>query len=171
MALPQTPWLEHRFNFDYPIGHLPMIIERLRGTPVRLAERVRDLTREELIECPAEGWSIQEHAGHLLTVEELFIGRLDDFEAGAEVLRAADMRNAATKAAQFNRARLSDLLAEFRARRGEFVRRLGGYDAEMAARAILHPRLGVPMRLVDNAFFAAEHDDHHLAKITALLAR
>ena len=30
------------------------------------------------------------------------------------------------------------------------------------------PRLGTPMRLVDLAFFVAEHDDHHLAQITFL---
>ena len=34
--------------------------------------------------------------------------------------------------------------------------------------AHFHPRLGTPMRLIDLAFFVAEHDDHHLAQITHL---
>jgi hypothetical protein len=29
----------------------------------------------------------------------------------------------------------------------------------------------VPMRLVDHLYFAAEHDDHHLATIWALIQR
>ena len=33
-----------------------------------------------------------------------------------------------------------------------------------------HPRLDRPMRVIDLAIFAAEHDDHHLARITELLA-
>jgi uncharacterized damage-inducible protein DinB len=169
MPIAQTPWLEHRFNFDFPVGHMPMVIERLRGTPARLEERLLPLAREILTSRPPDGWSVQEHAGHLLTVEELFIGRLDDYERRVEVLRAADMRNAATRAAAFNDLPMEEILQAFRQRRGEFVRRLRGYSTGEAERAILHPRLGMPMRLIDNAFFAAEHDDHHLARMTALL--
>ena len=33
----------------------------------------------------------------------------------------------------------------------------------------LDPRLRTPMRLIDLGFFVAEHDDHHLARITELL--
>jgi hypothetical protein len=32
-----------------------------------------------------------------------------------------------------------------------------------------HPRLNVPMRLVDMIFFQAEHDDFHLARISELI--
>lgn len=39
-------------------------------------------------------------------------------------------------------------------------------DLEKSA---IHPRLGTPMKLIDLAFFVAEHDDHHLAQITALI--
>ena len=33
----------------------------------------------------------------------------------------------------------------------------------------LHPRLKQPMRLMDLFLFVADHDDHHLAKISALI--
>ena len=40
-------------------------------------------------------------------------------------------------------------------------------DLERSAR---HPRLGTAMRIVDLAFFVAEHDDHHMARMRELLA-
>jgi hypothetical protein len=36
-------------------------------------------------------------------------------------------------------------------------------------RTLLHPRLKMPMRLVDHLFFVAEHDDHHLAIIGGVI--
>jgi hypothetical protein len=33
----------------------------------------------------------------------------------------------------------------------------------------LHPRLKIPMRIVDLAYFVAEHDDHHLATIRGMM--
>ena len=34
-----------------------------------------------------------------------------------------------------------------------------------------HPRLKKEMRVLDLAFFIAEHDDHHLARISELIRR
>ncbi len=36
----QTPWLEPSFNFDFPAGLYPCLLERLRGTPARVEEMV-----------------------------------------------------------------------------------------------------------------------------------
>ena len=41
-------------------------------------------------------------------------------------------------------------------------------DDAVQTRTATHPRLGTPMRLIDLALFVAEHDEHHLATITAL---
>jgi hypothetical protein len=49
------------------------------------------------------------------------------------------------------------------------VRRLDGYDAAFVERTALHPRLNLPMRVIDLIYFIAEHDDHHLARITDLM--
>jgi len=46
---------------------------------------------------------------------------------------------------------------------------LDSYDESSVVRAALHPRLQQPMRVLDLAFFVAEHDDHHLAHITRLI--
>lgn len=43
-------------------------------------------------------------------------------------------------------------------------------DSAVITLTALHPRLRVPMNLVDHAFFVAEHDDYHLTRITELLA-
>jgi exonuclease I len=161
-------WVEREFEFDLPVGLFPCVVERLRGTPARLEELTRGLSREELTAKPGRLWSIQEQAGHLWDLDELHEGRLEDYARGWEVLRAADMRNRKTEEAGHNAARLEDLLAAFRAARFRFVRRLESLtEAEVAASA-LHPRLQKQMRIIDMAYFTAEHDDHHLAAVSEL---
>ena len=162
-------WVEREFEFNLPVGVFPCVVERLRGTPARLEELTRGLTRAELTAKPGGLWSIQEQAGHLLDLDELHEGRLEDYARGLEVLRAADMKNRKTEEAGHNDARLEEILAAFRAARLRFVRRLEALtEAEVAASA-LHPRLRKQMRVIDLAYFVAEHDDHHLASVTEIL--
>ncbi len=163
------PWLEYRWNFDFPVGMLRAIVERLRGTPGRLEDLVRGIPPDRLTRRPGESWSAQEHAGHLVSVEALWHRRLDEYARGAAELTAADMENKRTKASGYNERALSSILEEFRAVRGRTVAALDALDLEAAARTAHHPRLDRPMRLVDLCFFAAEHDDHHLAAIRDLL--
>lgn len=159
-------WVEREFEFNLPVGVLPCVVERLRGTPARLEELTRGLTRAELTAKPGGLWSIQEQAGHLWDLDELHEGRLEDYARGLEALRAADMRNRKTEEAGHNAARLEEILAAFRVARLRFVRRLEALtEAEVAASA-LHPRLQKQMRVIDMAYFTAEHDDHHLAAIS-----
>ncbi len=161
-------WVEREFVFNLPVGVFPCVVERLRGTPARLEELTRGLTRAGLTAKPGGLWSIQEQAGHLWDLDGLHEGRLEDYARGLEVLRAADMRNRQTEEAGHNDARLEAILAAFRAARQRFVRRLEALtDAEVTASA-LHPRLQKQMRVIDMAHFTAEHDDHHLAAISEL---
>jgi len=39
----------------------------------------------------------------------------------------------------------------------------------MVFKSALHPRLKTPMRTMDLFLFVAEHDDHHLAKISEII--
>ena len=41
-------------------------------------------------------------------------------------------------------------------------------NEEDVYKTALHPRLEQPMRTMDLFLFVAEHDDHHLARITAI---
>jgi uncharacterized membrane protein YccC len=161
-------WVERVFEFNLPVGVFPCVVERLRGTPARLEELTRGLTPEELTAKPGGLWSIQEQAGHLLDLDELHEGRLEDYARGLEVLRAADMRNRKTEEADHNAARIEEILNAFRTARLGFVRRLESLTDDEVAASALHPRLQMQMRVIDMAYFTAEHDDHHLASISEL---
>ncbi|MEW6467402.1 MAG: DinB family protein [Bacteroidota bacterium] len=152
-------WTERRFNFDYPPGMFPFLVERLRGTAPRIADLAAGLDGTLLTRQLNGRWSIQEHIGHLIDLEELHDGRIDDYLNGAPVLRAADMENKKTYAARHNEQDLAGLLSTFKKVRSHFISRLEKLDPERSA---LHPRLQQPMRVVDLAYFVAEHDDWHL---------
>ncbi len=164
-------WSERTFNFSFPADIYPELMERLRGTPARLDERVRPLPRTVLTLRDVARWSIQEHAGHLMDLEALVAGRLDDYLAHAETLRAADMSNRKTEEANHNTRQIEAILAGFRAQRLALVGRLEALAPSDFARTARHPRLDVPMRICDMMFFQAEHDDYHLARITELTQR
>jgi DinB family protein len=161
-------WTDRHFDFTFPTGLYPEIIERLRGTPARLEDRIGSLPAVVLRRRDGERWSIQENAGHLLDLESLVMGRLDQYLAGAPELHAADMSNRKTYEASHNSLPAASILSDFRAQRMKIVARLDGLDGEMFARSAFHPRLAVQMRLVDMIFFQAEHDDYHLARISEL---
>ena len=161
-------WTDRRFNFDFPAGIYPEMIERVRGTPARLEELFAGLPPETLTAQVDGRWSMQENAGHLFDLESLVSQRIDEYLAGNTALHAADMSNRKTYDASHNDVSLDTILKAFRAARLEIVSRLESFDAEIFARSALHPRLNVPMRLVDMLFFQAEHDDYHLARISEL---
>jgi uncharacterized damage-inducible protein DinB len=162
-------WFDRKFEFSFPVELHPNLCVRLRGTPARLEEIARAYPHEQLVRKPEEKWSAQEHAGHLLDLEPLWLARVDDYVAGAAELTTADLRNRKTHEAGHNSRRIEEILAGFRQARLRFVNRVGDLEAAVFARSIPHPRLKTPMRLVDHLYFVAEHDDHHLARIWELL--
>ncbi len=162
-------WFERKFEFTFPVELHPNLCARLRGTPARLEEVVGRSPRELLIRKPQEKWSAQEHAGHLLDVESLWIARVDDYLAGGSELTVADLSNRKTHEANHNASHLTEILKKFRDARLRLVKRAEAIDPALFARTMLHPRLKQPMRLVDHLYFVAEHDDHHLACIWELL--
>lgn len=145
------------------------MIERVRGTPARLEDRVKSVAPEIWTKRDGERWSIQENAGHLLDLESLVSGRLDEYLAGAKALHAADMSNRKTYEADHNQVSMESILKNFRRQRLQLVERLDDLAPETFAAVAHHPRLNVPMRLVDMLFFQAEHDDFHLARISELI--
>ena len=162
-------WFERKFEFDSPNTLFPNIVERVRGTPARVEERVRGVERSTLIRRVDDTWSIQENVGHLLDLEPLWLTRAGDLAAGAAVLAAADLDNRKTHQANHNALQLASILEAFRRERGRFVAVLDRADAALLERTAQHPRLQSPMRLIDLVLFVAEHDDHHLARIGELL--
>jgi uncharacterized damage-inducible protein DinB len=164
----EFPWFERKFTFDLPVWMYPNVVERLRGTPARLEESLAALAPVVLTRRQGKEWSIQENAGHLWDIEDLWVGRLEDFLRGESELRTADLNNRKTYDADHNAHPLDSILAGFRRERLAFVQRLGELAEADILRTALHPRLKQPMRLLDHGYFVAEHDDHHLAQITRL---
>jgi uncharacterized damage-inducible protein DinB len=168
-AMARPLWFERKFDFSFPVELYAEIIERLRGTPARIEERVRDVPPALLTRRDGDKWSIQENIGHLLDLDELFAGRFEDYERGLEKLRAADLLNQKTHQAQHNSRPAEEILREFRRGRLALVARLESQPPEYFHRKALHPRLNTPMRVTDLLYFVAEHDDHHLARVSELL--
>jgi len=166
----QVPiWFERKFEFGFPLELLPNLCTRLRGTPARLEETLRGRPHKILTLKPNEKWSAQEHAGHLVDLEPLWLARVDDYVEAGHQLTAADLTNRKTDEANHNALPLEQILAEFRAAREQLLKRVEELDASLFVRTLAHPRLKTPMRLVDHLYFVAEHDDHHLTRIWELV--
>lgn len=161
-------WFERKFDFSFPIELHPNLCARLRGTPARL-EEILQIPRELLVRKQGEKWSIQEHAGHLMDLESLWMARVEDYMADKTELTVADLSNRKTHEAGHNDRPVAGILAEFRKARLLLVLRVEQLDSELFGGTRLHPRLKQPMRLVDHLYFVAEHDDHHLARMWELI--
>jgi len=162
-------WFERKFEFTFAVELHPNLCARLRGTPARLEEAVRGSARDLLVRKPGQKWSAQEHAGHLLDLEPLWMARVEDYLNEASKLTTADLSNRKTDEAHHNQRPIDEILVEFRGARSRLLSRVEEIDPAIFARSILHPRLEIPMRMVDHLYFAAEHDDHHLAHIWELI--
>ena len=166
----QVPaWFDRKFEFSFPVELYPNLATRLRGTPARVEETVRDHTHEALVRKEQGKWSAQEHAGHLLDLEPLWLARVEDFVNGGSTLTVADLNNRKTHDANHNARPLEKILSDFRLARVVLMALLETIDPALFSRTLLHPRLKQPMRLVDHLYFVAEHDDHHLARIWELI--
>ena len=170
MSMSQIPvWFERKFEFTFPVEQYPNISIRLHGTPARLEEIVRDVLPHVLLVKPGGKWSAQEHAGHLLDLELLWMARVEDFLTQGDTLTVADLTNQKTHEANHNKRELKEILTEFRVARRNLVDHLWNFQPTLFGRSMVHPRLKQPMRLVDHLYFVAEHDDHHLARIWELI--
>jgi uncharacterized damage-inducible protein DinB len=161
----KTEWFKRKFPAIEDNGMLPVVIERLSGTPARLEEMIGRLDPPLLAKKSAEKWTIKEEIGHLSDLEPLWLGRLEDLINGSAELRVTDLTNQKTHTANHNATDTKVLLLRFREERQRFVSRLRDLDDGQLMNASLHPRLKTPMRIIDLAYFVAEHDDHHLASI------
>jgi len=162
-------WFERKFEFSFRVELLPNLCARLRGTPARLEEVLRGRSHTILIGKTQVKWSAQENAGHLLDLEPLWLARVGDYVSASDQLTVADLKNRKTDEANHNARPLEQILSEFRVARERLLQRVDELDTSLFARAIPHPRLKTPMRLVDHLYFVAEHDDHHLARIWELV--
>jgi uncharacterized damage-inducible protein DinB len=169
MTNSSPPWFERKFDFSFPLALLPNICARLRGTPARLRDVLDGVPQQLLIHKPGGTWSAQENAGHLVDLEPLWLARIQDYAKGSDILTPADLSNRKTTEAMHNRGSIEQILIDFSSARAKLMKQLQDLDS-VPPGAIPHPRLKIPMRLVDHLYFVAEHDDHHLARIWHLVS-
>ena len=164
-------WFERSFPSNTPTWMYSSLLERLRGTPARLEERMTIIPNLYLIIKLENKWSIQENIGHLFDLEPLWSNRVTDILLGHEKLRPTDLANSATDLANHNAQPISNLLEKFRTARAEFVVKLENLNPADYDKTALHPRLNTPMSLLDTMYFVAEHDDHHLGMISSIFRK
>lgn len=163
-----TKWIDRKFDFSFQENILPVVIERLWGTPIRLREKLKMFPAEIQTIKPNGNWSILEQIGHLTDLEILWQTRLQDILEGKTIMTAWDVTNAQTTQANHNAKTGDALIAEFSAVRNQTLAQLEPLNEEDVFKFALHPRLQTPMRIMDLFLFVAEHDDHHLASITTI---
>lgn len=169
MSAQQTKWFDRKFDFSVEQNIFPSIIERLQGTPARLEQKLQGVPEDVLTTNANGAWSIKENVGHLIDLEPLWMGRLQDILNKETFLRTADLSNTKTHQANHNANDIHDLLKTFRRDRQLTVRRLELLTEKEIYLSALHPRLKTPMRMMDHFLFVAEHDDHHIVTITKII--
>src|SRR5438445_13207438 len=143
----KQPWFERQFPTGLPVNLFPVIVERLRGTPARLEDRLSSLPVSVLTRRSGSTWSSQENAGHLLDLEPLWFARVEDLLARRPEMSPADLTNRRTHEANHDAAPLGTILSGFRQARSVLVRRLGAVEDAALPYRRPHRRMGGPVRL------------------------
>jgi uncharacterized damage-inducible protein DinB len=158
-------WIDRPFTFGLPIGMLPFYLERLEGAIFRLVAKVENIP-EELLSSKLDGkWSIKENIGHLAEVDEIALKRIDEMVQGVPLLSPAIFQ----PRQDYNVQPIYEVLQYFSRNRIKNLERYARLTEDELMRSSLHPRLELQMTPVDLAFFDAEHDDHHLVRISEII--
>ena len=164
-------WVEHKFNFNIKPSWAYNILDRVADNPIRILHHFREIHDGQLSLKPANKWSIKEHIGHLIDLEELHRLRLTEFIEKSPILRAADMSNLKTKEADYNSRNFDDIYSEFAESRKKFIDQYKALKDDVLTHKTEHPRLRVIMQPVDMLFFVGEHDDHHITSMLQILRK
>ncbi len=164
----KTKWFDRKFPPIEDNGVFPGILERLEYTHLRIQHKVAQLPAQLPGQLGDAQWSIKKEIGHLIDLEPLWYERMRQIINGDPHLKVADLSNRQTHETDHDRRTIDGLVRDFAAERAKMMELLRHIQPAALENTAVHPRLGTPMRLVDLAFFVAEHDDHHLAQITEL---
>lgn len=158
-------WFERSFTFGLPKGMLPFYLERLEGTIIRLEHRVAGVSDNILSTKYNDKWSVKQNIGHLAEVDRVANKRIDEIVAGVTVLSPAVF-----EPQDYNPWPIEKVVEFFREARLSNINKYRGLSELHLSKGSTHPRLKVLMTPVDLAWFDAEHDDHHLLKISDIIA-
>jgi hypothetical protein len=158
-------WFERQFTFGLPAGMLPFYLERLKGTMIRLEEKVKGYSEDTLSTRFNTKWSVKQNIGHLAEVDQIANRRIDEIVSGVSTLSPAVFE----PGGDYNRQPIGQILAVFSDHRKKNIAKYSSLVEADLDKSSLHPRLKVQLTPVDLAWFDAEHDDHHLVTINELL--
>jgi hypothetical protein len=162
----EVPWFERNLVFEKPVEMLPYFLERLEGTVARIAQKVKSIDDSVLSIRFQDKWSIKQNIGHRAEVDEVANKRIDEMVAGI-----ATMSPAVFEPQDYNSWPIERVLNFFRENREKNIIKFRSLSTDNLSKASMHPRLKVRMTPVDLAWFDAEHDDHHLVKISQIILR
>jgi hypothetical protein len=157
-------WFERIFTFGLPKEMLPFYLERLEGSIYRIEAKVKNVHDKVLSEKYNGKWSIKENIGHLAEIDLISNKRIDEMRSGAEVLSPAVF-----EPKDYNPWPVEKVVAFFREARQSNLDKYKSISETDLLKASTHPRLKVRMTPIDLAFFDAEHDDHHILKISEII--
>jgi hypothetical protein len=157
-------WFERQFAFGLPVGMLPFYLERLEGTMIRIENKVKGVSEKILSKRLDDKWSVKENIGHLAEVDEIALKRIDEM-----IMGVSPMSPAVFEPRAYHEWEMSKVITYFRENRMRNLRRYKSLLPQELKKSALHPRLKVAMTPVDLALFDAEHDDHHIVRISEIL--
>ncbi|HMJ71355.1 MAG TPA: DinB family protein [Cyclobacteriaceae bacterium] len=157
-------WFDRIFTFGLPKEMLPFYLERLEGSVFRIEAKVKGVSDNVLSEKYNGKWSIKENIGHLAEIDVISNRRIDEMKSGAEVLSPAVF-----EPKDYNPWPIEKVVAFFREARQSNLDKYKSISETDLLKASTHPRLKVKMTPIDLAFFDAEHDDHHILKISEII--
>lgn len=158
-------WFERQFTFGLPEGMLPFYLERLEGTIARIENKVAGIP-DKILSNKLDGkWSVKENIAHLAEVDEIALKRIDEMKQGVSPMSPAVIQ----PGKDYNVIPVGEVVSFFRTNRNKNLQKYDGLAEADLKKSALHPRLKVIMNPVDLAWFDAEHDDHHLARISEIL--
>lgn len=158
------PWIERKPKFGFDSDMLPFFLIRLEGMPVRAAAKVKGIDDAVLSARLNNKWSIKQNLGHLADIDKVTLKRIDEIVKGVEFMSPASI-----EAQDYSAWPIDKIIELLTANREARMKRYEQLTAKELKKSSLHPRLKVWMTPIDLAYFDAEHDDHHLAKVAAIL--
>jgi len=165
-----VPWSQRELSFGRGLDELPVLMERARGTPHRLRALLQHRSPEALSLRLSGTWSVMEHLGHLIVLQDRFEERVTDFELRRTRLCVIDLSDQERMLAGQRVRSLGDVLEELHLKRKAFLRRVERLSRASLLHVASHPCKDRPMRPMDMLLWIAEHDDHHLATMRGLLS-
>lgn len=156
------------FNFGFMKSYT-QILDELEQIPSVISELTHGLSREQWRWAPEGKWSTAINAGHLLTIESLWIGRLDNFVLGNEVLRAWNGTNNDTVDARFNEQNPKAIMEDFESIRSVHVKLLRKYEGKENELQARHPVTNAVVSLHRHVEVMLEHDHQHINTIKGLI--